>query len=162
MEASKERIMGKPTNAQLTEKLNDALAKNTKLVELADAQEQKIAVLEEDLHSIKKVNQELLSKETDTVTSADVEGFDALAVMFTDENAFNLDTKKYDLERLFYVFQKDRKAILVVRAIKTCPVKELTHVQGSVLYNRYVDHAKKLQEVSTKELFGIQLSFEKY
>lgn len=154
--------MGKPTNAQLTAKVKEITEKNAKLVELAEVQEQKINVLEEDLHNMKKVNQDLMSKDTDVVKSSDVAGLDSLAVMFTHSNAFNLDAKKYDLERLFYIFQKDRKAVLVVRALKTCPVKQLTHVQGSVLYNRYVDHAQKLQEASTEELFGIQLSFEKY
>lgn len=154
--------MGNPTNAQLKAKLKDVTAKNGKLVELAEAQEQKIKVLEEDINNLKKVNQELASKETDVVNTSDVDGIDSLAVMFTDENAFNLDSKKYDLERTFYIFQKNQKAILVVRALKTCPVKQLTHVEGSVLYNRYVDHAKKLQEATEKEIFGVQLAFEKH
>lgn len=137
--------MGKPTNAQLTEKI--------RILELEkEDMKNAVAHFKEIADTAKGVAE---------VTSA---GIDSLAYMFTNPEPFQLKDKPiYEIERIFYTYHRNSKSIMVVKAENIVEVSKLQEVEDAPLYNRYVADAKRRKEAEElKELFGIQLSFRKY
>ena len=147
---------------QALKELKETKEKNAKLVDLVNAQDEKIRALEVTAEDTARLVAELKSKDTDTV-GKEALGYDSLAIMFTNKNAFQLnDRPRYEFERIFFTFQREMKEVLVVEAERILPVDDLELVEGSILYNRYVEHAKKLKADTGEDLHGIQLSFRKY